>query len=158
MTEMVMPNDTNPLDNLMGGNLLRLMDVTGAICARRHANRICVTASVDSVSFDSPIKLGEIVSITAKVTRVFRTSMEMRIKVHAETPDARNKRKCNEAFMTFVGINEEGRPVPLPQLEPETEEEWMDHELAMRRREMRLIIAGKMRPSDSKELKAMFKG
>lgn len=156
MTEMVMPNDTNALNNLMGGNLLKWMDVAGAICARRHANRVCVTASVDMVSFEQPIHLGEIVCVVAKATRVFNTSMEVHIVVYAEGLRADNRRKCNEAYFTFVGIDENGYKVKLPKLIPETEEEQLAHASALRRREMRLILAGKMKPSQSEELRAIF--
>ena len=156
MTEMVMPNDTNALHNLMGGNLLSWMDVTAAICARRHANFVCVTAAVDSVSFDSPIQLGEIVTLTAKVTRTFSTSMEVYLEVHAEGLDTARRRKCNEAYFTFVGIDEWGHKITLVQLQPETEEEQRQFEGAMRRRELRLVLAGRMKPEQAESLKIML--
>lgn len=156
MTEMVMPNDTNALHNLMGGNLLSWMDVTAAICARRHANCVCVTASVDSVSFDSPIKLGEIVTITAKVTRTFSTSMEVYIEVHAEGLDTSRRRKCNEAYFTFVGIDEWGHKITLVQLQPETDDEKQQYDGALQRRELRLVLAGRMKPEQALSLKNML--
>lgn len=158
MTEMVMPNDTNALQNLMGGNLLCWMDVTSAICARRHAGCVCVTASVDKVSFDSPIRLGEIVTLTAKATRVFNTSMEVCIEVHTEGYDTNKKRKCNEAYFTFVGIDEWGNKLTLPPLEPITDEEKAQYESAMSRREIRLVLAGKMNANESGHLKTLFEG
>lgn len=156
MTQIVMPNDTNQLNNLMGGNLLCWMDVAGAICARRHAGTVCVTASVDSVSFHSPIRIGEVVVLYAKATRVFNTSMEVRIEVYAEDLNTQERRKSNEAYFTFVALSENNEKVPITPLMPETEEEMIEHNIALRRREMRLIIAGRMRPDESRELKAMF--
>ncbi len=158
MTEMVMPNDTNPLHNLMGGNLMRWMDVAGGICARRHAERVCVTASVDTVSFKSPIKLGEIVTIIAKVTRVFTTSLEIHIEVFAEGVASNGRRKSNEAYFTFVSVDEYGNKLKVPQLATETPEEEAQYESAMRRREMRLILAKRMKPEQSTALKALFLG
>lgn len=156
MTEMVMPNDTNALNNLMGGNLLRWMDVAGGICARRHANATCVTTSVDNVSFKSPIHLGEIVTITAKVSRAFNTSLEVHLTVHAEDNDQHRRRKCNEAYLTFVGLDTHGYKIPVPKFKPTTEEEQKHYDGALRRRELRLILAGKMQPSQSTELKSLF--
>lgn len=158
MTEMVMPNDANALHNLMGGNLLCWMDVTTAICARRHAGCVCVTASVDKVSFDSPIRLGEIVTLTAKATRVFNTSMEIYIEVHAEGMDTTRRRKCNEAYFTFVGIDEWDNKLSLPPIKPVTDEEKAQYESALQRREMRLVLAGKMEPGQSDQIKAWFNG
>ena len=156
MTEIVMPNDANALNNLMGGNLLKWLDVAAAICARRHAECTCVTAAVDNVSFKSPIKIGEIVTITAKATRVFNTSMEVELVVHAEGMGIHRRRKCNEAFMTFVGIDEWGNKIHLPPLLPETETEKQEFDAALRRREMRLILAGRMQPNQSEQLMDLF--
>ena len=158
MTELVMPNDTNALNNLMGGNLLKWMDICAAICARRHAEVVCVTAGVDNVSFDHPIRLAEIVTITAKATRVFNTSMEVHIVVYSENPNINQKRKCNEAYLTFVGLNEEGNKIKLPPLIPQSDEEKSQHERALRRREMRLVLAGRIKPEDAAELKSIFLG
>jgi acyl-CoA hydrolase len=139
MTEIVMPNDTNGLGNLMGGKLLHWMDVVAAIAAQRHANRVVVTAAVDFVSFKSPIKQNEVVTLEAVVTRAFTTSMEVRIDVYAENPtQAQPKRACNTAFYTFVAVDQGGRPIPVPAIEPEneTEQQWYDQ--ALERRTMRL--------------------
>lgn len=157
LTEMVMPNDANALHNLMGGNLLCWMDVASAICARRHAGCVCVTASVDKVSFDSPIRLGEIVTLTAKATRVFNTSMEIHIEVHAEGMDTTRRRKCNEAYFTFVGIDEWGNKLSLPPLAPVTDAEKLQFDSAQQRRELRLVLAGKMPANQSELLKTLFK-
>ncbi|HNI44970.1 MAG TPA: acyl-CoA thioesterase [Chitinophagales bacterium] len=156
MTELVMPNDTNPLHNLMGGNLMRWMDIAGGICSRRHSGCICVTASVDNVSFDSPIRMGEIVTIAAEVTRVFNTSLEVYISVAAEGSDTTKRRPCNYAYFTFVGLDEWGNKLSLPQLQPETEKEQQQFEGALRRREMRLILAGKLKPQEATQLKSLF--
>ncbi len=156
MTEMVMPNDTNTLNNLMGGNLMRWMDIAAGICSRRHSGCVCVTASVDSVAFHNPIRLGEIVTITAKVTRVFNTSMEIHIVVHAEGINPGTRRRCNEAFFTFVGLDEWDNKLSIPKIEPQTDEEKALYASAQRRRDMRLILAGRMKPNQSEELKAIF--
>jgi len=156
MTELVLPNDTNALGNLMGGNLLKWMDICGAICARRHAQVTCVTAGADNISFDCPVKLAEVLTITAVATRVFTTSMEVHIAVYSEDPNINSKRKCNEAYFTFVGLNTDNQRVKLPPLTPETVEEQQQYDKALRRREMRLILAGRMKANESKSLKSLF--
>ncbi len=155
-TEIVMPNDTNPMNNLMGGNLLKWMDIACGICGGKHANRIVVTAGVDNVSFTRPIKIGDIVTIHAQVTRAFNTSMEIFVEVYKENYKSAERIKCNEAFYTFVAMDDDARPVEIPELIPETEEEHKKYIGAMRRRELRLILAGRMKPEDAKELKAIF--
>ncbi len=156
MTELVLPNDTNTLNNLMGGRLLHLMDICSAIAAQKHSNRIVVTASVDNVSFRHPIKLGDVVTLEAKVSRAFNSSMEVHIVVHAENVPAGNKYKCNEAFYTFVAVDQLGNPITVPELEPETDDEKKLFEGAIRRRQVRLVLGGKMKPEDAEELRALF--
>ena len=156
MTELVMPNDTNMIFNLMGGKLMQWMDVVAAISAQRHSNRLVVTASVDNVSFKEPIKLGNVVTLKSKVTRAFTTSMEIHIQVWGEDVPARRKFKSNEAYFTFVALDENGKPTIVPNAIPETEGEKMLFETAMNRREMRLVLAGKMKPSEASGLKALF--
>jgi acyl-CoA hydrolase len=156
MTELVMPNDTNMIFNLMGGKLMQWMDVVAAISAQRHSNRLVVTASVDNVSFKEPIKLGNVVMLKAKVTRAFNTSMEIHIQVWGEDVPARRKFKSNEAYFTFVALDENGKPTIVPNVIPETEGEKTLYETAMNRREMRLVLAGKMKPSQASGLKALF--
>ena len=156
MTELVMPNDTNMIFNLMGGKLMQWMDVVAAISAQRHSNRLVVTASVDNVSFKEPIKLGNVVTLKSKVTRAFTTSMEIHIQVWGEDVPARRKFKSNEAYFTFVALDENGKPTIVPNAVPETETEEMLFETAMNRREMRLVLAGKMKPSEASGLKALF--
>ncbi len=156
MNELVLPNDTNTLNNLMGGRLLHWMDIAAAISAQRHSNRIVVTASVDNVSFKQPIKLGDVVTINAKVTRAFHTSVEVRLDVWAENIPSGTRIKSNEAYYTFVALNDEGKTVPVPELIPESEEEKALYDGALRRRQLRLILSGKMNPDDATELKALF--
>ncbi|MCS6905778.1 MAG: acyl-CoA thioesterase [Bacteroidia bacterium] len=138
MTEIVLPNDTNVLGNLMGGRLLHWMDIVAAIAASRHSNRVVVTAAVDFVEFRSPIKLGEIVILKARVTRAFTTSMEVLVDVFAENPLNQVSRNSNSAFYTFVAVDQAGRPIPINPLIPETEEEIQLYESAAIRREIRL--------------------
>ncbi len=156
MTELVLPNDTNTLANLMGGRMMHMMDVVGAISAQRHSNRIVVTASVDNVSFKYPIKLGNVVTLNAKVTRSFNSSMEVHIEVWSEDVPMNEKVKSNEAFFTFVAVDQGGRPIDVPDLIPETEEEQSLFEGALRRRQLRLVLAGRMKPSEATELKSLF--
>jgi acyl-CoA hydrolase len=155
-SELVLPNDTNTLNNLMGGRLMYLMDVVGAICALRHCNNGVVTASVDNVSFKEPIALGNIVTLQAKVTRAFHSSMEVHIEVWAEDIVQKKKIKSNEAFFTFVALNENKKPVPIPEVIPETDREKELYASALRRRQLRLILAGRMKPSEATELKLLF--
>ena len=157
MTELILPNDTNTLNNLMGGKMMHWMDIVSAISAQRHSNSIVVTASVDNVSFQNPIQLGNVVTLRAFVTRAFNSSMEVFIEVFAENiPDGR-KNKTNSAFFTFVAVDENGKPKPVPQLEPETDEEKELHAGALRRRQLRLVLANRMKPEDANELKSIFK-
>lgn len=156
MNEMVLPNDTNTLNNLMGGRLLHWMDIAAAIAAQKHAGKTVVTASVDSVSFGKCIKLGDVVTLQAEVSRAFNTSMEVFIKVWAENIPSGEKFLSNQAYYTFVALDRNGTPVSVPSVEPEIEEEQMRYDGALRRRQLRLILAGKMKPDDATELKALF--
>lgn len=156
MTEMVLPNDTNTLNNLMGGRLLHWMDICAAIAAQKHSNRIVVTASVDNVSFTEPIRLGNIVTMQAKVTRAFNSSMEVHLQVWAEDIPAGKRVSTNSAFYTFVAVDQNGRPIEVPALVPDSPEEIELFDSALRRRQLRLVLAGRMKPSDAKELRALF--
>ncbi len=156
MTELVLPNDTNTLHNLMGGRLMHWMDIVSAIAAQKHANQIVVTASVDNISFKHPILLGNVVTLHAKVTRAFNSSMEVRIDVEAEDIPANTKTASNSAFFTFVAVDTLGHPIEIPEIDPETAEEKALFEGALRRRQLRLILAGRMKPSEAKELKSIF--
>lgn len=156
MTEIVLPNDTNVFGSLMGGRLMYWMDIAAAIAAQRHCNAAVVTASVDNISFDNPIKLGNTVHIEAKVSRAFTTSMEVHLKVWGEDFTQQFKYKSNEAYYTFVALDPNRRPRIVPQLIPETEEEIKLFEGALRRRQVRLILGGKMKPDEAVELRALF--
>lgn len=156
MNELVLPNDTNTLHNLMGGRLLHWMDICAAIAAQKHSNRIVVTASVDNVSFSKGIKLGDVVTLSSKVTRAFNSSMEVHIVVWGENIPAGQKYKCNEAYFTFVAVDQLGNPINVPELKPESEEELRLYDGALRRRQLRLILGGRMKPDEATELKMLF--
>jgi len=156
MTEIVLPNDTNVFGNLMGGRLMYWMDIAAAIAAQKHCNAPVVTASVDNISFENPIKLGNTVHIEAKVSRSFNTSMEVHLKVWGEDFTQQYKYKSNEAYYTFVALDPNRKPRIVPQLIAETEEEKKLFDDALRRRQLRLILGGKMKPDDAAELKALF--
>ncbi len=157
MTEMVMPNDTNPMGNLMGGNLMKWMDIVAAICAGKHCNAQVVTVSVDHVSFQKPISKGDIVTLEACVTRAFTSSVEIFVEVFAADMKAGNPRRCNHAYLTFVALDDEtGQPRPVPAVIPLSSEEQKQYEEAARRRELRLILSGKMKPEDATELRTLL--
>jgi acyl-CoA hydrolase len=153
---IIMPNDTNTLGNLMGGNLLNWMDITAAISAHRCCRRICVTAAVNNVSFKQPIRLGDIVTIHGQVSRSFSSSMEIFLQVFVEDHLTGEQSLCNEAMYTFVAVDQLGAPIGVPKVIPETEEEQERFEGALRRRQLRLVLAGKLKPSEATELKALF--
>lgn len=154
MTELVLPNDTNVFGNLMGGRLMYWMDIAAAIAAAKHCNAPVVTASVDNISFENPIKLGNVVHIEANVTRAFSTSMEVHLKVWGEDLTQQYKYKSNEAYYTFVALDPNRKPRRVPELEPVTDEDNRLFDGALRRRQLRLILGGKMKPDDAAELKA----
>jgi acyl-CoA hydrolase len=156
MTQVVQPNDTNPLGNLHGGKLMYWMDECSAISATKHSRAIVVTVSVDGVSFKNAIELGSFVTIISKVTRTFRTSMEVFIEVWSENIPKNKKIKCNEAYYTFVALDEHGSPVSVPEIFPQTDEEKRLYDGAIRRRQVRLILGGKMKVDDAAELRALF--
>lgn len=156
MTEIVLPNDTNVFGNLMGGRLMYWMDIAAAIAAQKHCNAPVVTASVDNISFENPIKLSNTVHIEARVTRAFNTSMEVHLKVWGENFIQQFRYKSNEAYYTFVALDSNGKPKVVPQLVPQNEEEIKLFEGALRRRQIRLILGGKMKPDEASELKALF--
>ena len=157
LTEIVLPNDTNNLDNLMGGRLMNWMDIIAAVAAQRHSNRTSVTASVNNVSFNNPIPRGSVVTIEANISRAFNSSMEIFLDVWAEDTLSGEKTKCNEAIYTFVAVSKLGKPVTVPEVVPETELEKTRFDGALRRRQLSLILAGKMKADDASELKALFK-
>jgi len=156
MTELVLPNDTNNFGNLMGGRLMYWMDIAAALSAMKHSGSAVVTASVDNISFENSIKIGNVVHIEAKVSRVFSSSMEVHLKVWGEDAIQQYRYKSNEAYYTFVALDPNGKPRPVNKVIPETEEEQKIFESALRRRQIRLILGGKMKPEDAMELKALF--
>ncbi|WP_026769346.1 acyl-CoA thioesterase [Asinibacterium sp. OR53] len=156
MNELVLPNDTNTFGNLMGGRLMYWMDIAAGIAAGKHCNAPSMTASVDNLSFKNPIKLGNVVHIEAKVCRAFNTSMEIHLKVWGEDLLHQYKYESNEAFFTFVALDPNGKPRQVSSLTPETDEEKLLYDGALRRRQIRLILAGKMKPNDAVELKAFL--
>ena len=156
MTDVVLPGETNPLNNLFGGELLARMDRAASISARRFSRRICVTASVNHVAFNKAIPLGSVVTVESKVSRSFRSSMEIYIDVWIEDRVSGIKTKANEAIYTFVAVDETGTPVEVPQIEPQSEEEILRFEAALRRKQLSLVLAGKMKAQDATELKALF--
>jgi acyl-CoA hydrolase len=155
VSKLVQPNDTNQLGNLFGGSLLAWMDEICFISAQKHCSRVSITASVNHVSFKRPIHLGNVVTLEAQVSRAFNSSMEVYVDVYIENLDG-NREKCNEAIFVFVAVDQSGRTIPVPPVVPETEIEIKRFEGALRRKELSLVLAGKMDPSDAKELKSIF--
>ncbi len=157
MTEMIMPNDTNPLGNLMGGNLMRWMDIAAGICAGKHCEAHVVTASVDHVSFQHAIHLGSVITLTAKVTRAFNSSVEVYVEVHVADITGHNLKKSNHAYLSFVAVDSDTlKPVKVPALRAVSTEELNLYESAERRREIRLILSGRMKPKDATQLRTFF--
>jgi len=156
MNEFVLPNDTNTFGNLMGGRLMYWMDIAASMSAARHCNTLCMTVSVDNLSFKNSIKLGNVVHIEAKVSRAFNTSMEVHLRVWGEDILNQYKYESNEAYFTFVAIDPNGKLIPVLPIITEDKEEELLYESALRRRQLRLVLAGKMMPHDASELKALF--
>ena len=155
-THLVLPNDTNTLGNLMGGQLLKWLDIACAISAHRHCKRVVVTVAVNHVSFDRPIKLGDFVTIRSHVSRAFSTSMEVWADVWVEDQQTVEKIPCNNAIYTFVAVDNTGRPLKVAEAVPGNELEQKRYDGALRRRQLRLILGGKMKAEEATELKALF--
>lgn len=158
LTDLVLPGETNPLDNLFGGELLARMDRASSIAARRHCNRIVVTASVNHVAFTKAVPVGSVLTIEAKVSRAFTSSMEIFVDVWIEDRESGERSKVNEGIYTFVAVNEMGTPVKVPELIPETKLEKERFEGALRRKQLSLVLSKKMKPADATELKLLFLG
>ncbi len=156
MTDLVLPSETNAIHTLFGGELLARMDRAASIAAQRHSGQIVVTASVNHVAFKHAVPLGSIVTVEAKVTRAFKSSMEVYIDVWVDNKTKKIPVKVNEAIFTFVAVDDNGVPVAIPQLVPETEEEIQRFDGALRRKQLSLVLAGKMKAQDASELKALF--
>jgi acyl-CoA hydrolase len=158
LTDIVLPGESNPLGNLFGGELLARMDRACSIAARRHSHAIVVTASVNHVAFNKAIPVGSVVTIEAKVSRAFKSSMEIYVDVWIEDRESQVRSKVNEGIYTFVAVDKAGIPIVVPQIEPETELEKKRYEGALRRKQLSLILSGKMKPSEAAELRALFIG
>lgn len=158
LTDIVLPGESNPLGNLFGGELLARMDRACSIAARRHSHAIVVTASVNHVAFNNAIPVGSVVTIEAKVSRAFKSSMEIYVDVWIEDRESQVRSKVNEGIYTFVAVDKAGKPIVVPQIEPETELEKKRYEGALRRKQLSLILSGKMKPTDAAELRALFIG
>ena len=156
MTELILPNDTNNLNNLFGGRLMHWMDIAAAVSAQRHSNNVVVTASVDNISFSQPINIGNVITIEAFVVRAFTTSMEVFIKVIAEDIPNVKKNQTHTAFFTFVAVDKEGKPLKIPEVVPESLFEKELYKGALRRRQLRLVLAKRMEPKNALELKSLF--
>jgi acyl-CoA hydrolase len=156
LTDLVLPGETNPLDNLFGGELLARMDRASSIAARRHCKRIVVTASVNHVAFTKAVPVGSVLTIEAKVSRAFRTSMEIFVDVWIEDRESGVRTKVNEGIYTFVAVDATETPVKVPKLIPESDLEKERFEGALRRKQLSLVLSKKMDPKDATELKALF--
>jgi acyl-CoA hydrolase len=156
VTDLVLPSETNPIGNMFGGELLARMDRAASIAARRHSRRIVVTVSVNHVAFNKMIPLGSVVTVEANVSRAFKTSMEIYMDVWIEDRESGLRSKANEAIYTFVAVDEMGTPVAVPELTPETVLEKERFQAALRRRQLSLLLAGKIKPNEASELKALF--
>lgn len=155
-TKVVLPNDTNTLGKLFGGSLLAWIDEIGAVAAHRHSGRVAVTASINNVSFNKPVDLGAIVTLSAKVSRAFNSSMEVIIDVFVEDRITGELTTSNQAILTFVAVDQNGRAINVPEITPETEEEQKRFDAALRRRQLSLVLAGRLKPAEATELKALF--
>ena len=156
LTDIVLPAETNPLNNLFGGELLSRMDRACSIAARRHSRRIVVTVSVNNVVFNKAVPVGSVVSVEAKVSRAFKSSMEVYVDVWIEDRETGERSKANEGIYTFVAVDNTGSPVKVPNIVPETNLEKERFNGALRRKQLSLVLAGRMNPNDATELKALF--
>ena len=137
MTEIVLPNDANPLNALLGGRLMHWIDMAGAMAAHRHSRQYVVTASIDHLDFLVPVRVGDIVILRSSVNRVYHTSMEVGVKVWVENYHAESNQHVSSAYLTFVAVDASGRHLPVAPVIPETDEEKRRYEDALRRRELR---------------------
>lgn len=156
MTDIVLPAETNPLNNLFGGELLARMDRASSIAAQRHSRKIVVTASVNHVAFNKAVPVGSVVTVEAKVSRAFKSSMEIFVDVWVEDRASQERTKVNEGIYTFVAVDETGTPIKVPQIKPETSLEQERFDGALRRKQLSLVLAKKMKPEDAMELKKLF--
>lgn len=139
-SELALPNDANGLGNVLGGKVMHLVDLAGAMAAIRHARRAVVTVSVDRLHFLQPVHIGDLIVLRSSVNRVFRTSMEVGVKVTTEKLLTGEKRHTCSAYLTFVALDDHGNPTPAAPVQPETEEEHRRYREAGERREYRLTM------------------
>lgn len=137
MTQIVLPNDANPLAALLGGRLMHWIDMAGALAAHRHSRQYVVTASIDHLDFLVPVRVGDLVVLRSSVNRVFRTSMEVGVKVWVENYHEDISNHVSSAYLTFVAVDRDGRHLPVPAVIPETDEQKRRYEDAGRRRDIR---------------------
>ena len=145
MTHLVMPTDANVLGTAFGGRIMQWTDLAGAIAAMRHARVPVATASIDQLSFLAPVRIGHVAVLHAQVNASFGTSMEVGVEVLSEDPRTGERRKCCDAFLTFVALGADGRPTQVRPLRPETEEERRRAADALVRRESRLALRAALR-------------
>ena len=157
LTDLVLPGETNYLDSLFGGELLARMDRACSIAARRHADKLVVTASVNHVAFNKSVPSGSVLTIEAKVSRAFSSSMEVYVDVWIDTLNSEDKTKVNEGIYTFVAVDNNGKPTQVPELIPQTDLEKKRFAGALRRKQLSLVLGGRMDPNDATELKSLFK-
>src|SRR5260370_23542990 len=139
MIEVVLPNDANPLGNLLGGRLMHFIDLAGALSCHRHARSYVVTASIEHLDFLAPVHVGDLLILRSSVNRAFNTSMEAGVKIWVENYIAGTKRHVGSSYVTYVAVDRHGHHIPVPPVVPETEEEKRAYEDAGRRRELRQI-------------------
>jgi acyl-CoA hydrolase len=144
-SEIALPNDANGLGNVLGGKVMHLVDLAAAMAAIRHARRPCVTASVDSLHFLHPVRIGQLIVLRSSVNRVFRSSMEVGVQVETETLLTGEKLHTCSAYLTFVALSETGKAVEIPPVIPESEEEMRRYRQAGERREYRLAMRDRQR-------------
>jgi len=156
LTDLVLPGETNPLDSLFGGELLARMDRACSIAARRHSRSIVVTASVNHVAFNKPVPVGSVLTVQAKVSRAFKTSMEIFVDVWMECLENGKREKVNEGIYTFVAVDPNGKPKKVPPIVPETALEKERFDAALRRKQLSLVLSGRMNAKEATELKKLF--
>lgn len=156
LTDLVLPGETNPLDSLFGGELLARMDRACSIAARRHSRSIVVTASVNHVAFNKPVPVGSVLTVEAKVSRAFYSSMEVFVDVWMECLETGSREKVNEGIYTFVAVDGDGKPIKVPPILPETDLEKERYEAALRRKQLSLVLSGRMKAKEATELKKLF--
>lgn len=138
MLELVLPSDANLLGNMLGGRVMHHMDICAAVAAQRHAGRVCVTASVDRIDFEEPVKIGELLVLKSSVNFAGRTSMEVGVLCLSEDPRTGARRHTASAYFTFVALSDDLKPVPVPPVRPDSPVEIRRFEAARKRREARI--------------------